>query len=628
MTLTLLRKELRQHWWAFLVVGAAAFLGCLIILGATLAAGQAGTPFEGLRVSVMLMGVASALVLCHRLVVVEYHAKTQLFLEALPVARWRMVAVKYGLGLTVICLVVGLPFGLACLLGLNKQLVSWRFLEILAARTFSVIWVTYGFCFMMGLLGRYRLALYIGLLLGLGILAESSSLELGRFGPFALLDRTFAYETELFPWAALCATWALGAVFFLAACGLSLTREGSVATLLAEKMSHREKVFITAVLLAFMWAGSTLSAKARKTPFNLSDAVAEQRTGVLVKVASGIGAGDPEAARLARHVASELAGAREYLGLERLPTVFITLRRDLDADRFERGELAKAEGLHVQANFTANDWRDEPFIAWLLRETLVVATDDRVKLESKRWLLDGFPLFWTTRAQAALPLAMDKPLALRALYGTENGFALEDLRGWLKFNEHVGEAVAAGVAWSGLRTLARHQGEDRCRALLRATLGRAEPKDFRVLLHPVSLEELMRQYGGESLQDFFAEWQTELSAARQKLAAELAQVPRIHGTVTFVPLSSDSRKVRFRAAIEPAPPLDARYSFLHWRLPAFDEELAPKLIQREQNSYAQRPEDELPETFARGSRFCSTFALDVPALGCQVISGWSRKELE
>jgi len=188
MTWTLLRKELRQHWLAILAVAIAAMIGYALIIGASAISGQAGTPFEGLRLFVRCMGLLGALVLCHRLVVVEYQAKTQLFLEALPMARWRMVTVKYGLGLAVMFVIVGLAFAIACLFAWHHEELTPRFLAILGVRAFTATWCAYSFCFLMGLLGRYRFALYIASFFGLVMLVEQTDLGLDRFGPIALLD--------------------------------------------------------------------------------------------------------------------------------------------------------------------------------------------------------------------------------------------------------------------------------------------------------------------------------------------------------------------------------------------------------------------------------------------------------
>ena len=238
-----------------------------------------------------------------------------------------------------------------------------RFIAILAARSVSAVWFAQSFCFLMGLTGRYRLALYLTMLLGCAFVAEHKALEFTRFGPVALLDSRFAYEREDIPWQALGVTWELILVFTLLEAGLSLVREGSVAALLAEKMSHREKVLIAALICGLMFAAATLSEKIKKAPFDLQNAAAAHEPGVNVKVASGTGKDDPESVRLARYVATELAAMREYLGMKELPPVFIVRRRDLDANRYERGELAKSEGVHVHANFTSKDWQDDPFLA-------------------------------------------------------------------------------------------------------------------------------------------------------------------------------------------------------------------------------------------------------------------------
>src|SRR5882724_461675 len=347
MTRALLRKELRQHWLGLLAVIAAGVVSNLLIIATTVAKGGSETPFEGLRLFVILMGALGALVLNHRLVVNEYQARTQLFLEALPVARWRMVAVKYGLGLGTMLLLVGMSFTIACLLAWRHEGLTPRFALILAARSISAAWFAQSFCFLMGLTGRYRLALYLTMFLGCAVVAEHKALEFTRFGPVALLDSRFAYEREDIPWQALGVTWELILVFTLLAAGLSLVREGSVAALLAEKMSHREKVLIAALICGLMFAAATLSEKIKKAPFDLQNAAAAHESGVNVKVASGTGKDDPESVRLARYVATELAAMREYLGMKELPPVFIVRRRDLDANRYERGELAKSEGVHV-----------------------------------------------------------------------------------------------------------------------------------------------------------------------------------------------------------------------------------------------------------------------------------------
>lgn len=626
---TLLRKELRQHWPALLLLALLALGGYGLIIISFFMRGESGSVFESLRFFVLIIMTLAGLVLWHRLVVVEYAAKTQLFLEALPVSRWRMVAVKYALGLLVMVGIVALALAIACGLGWRHEALTPRFVSILAVRAVSAAICAYHFFFMMGFLGRYRLVLYLVAGLVVMILSEFSDLQLNHFGPLALLDDRFPYENQRFPWEALRMTWGLSAVGLALAFLLALTREGGVAALLAEKMSHREKVFLAALIVGGLFAVSVLEEKKRRAPFDLSDAVTEQRTGITAKVAAGDASANDDARALARHVAEELSGAREYLGLDELPPIFITRRRDLDPARHERGELEEASGVHVQANFGSPDFRRDEFTAWLLREALIVQTDGRAKLEAKMWVLDGFVLYSGTRDHAAASLAQDKALALRALYGAGAKFTMEDLRRWHSFRERVGEEIAAGVAWSGLKTLARRTSPERARQFIQSVLGAEVPKDLRAILHEQTapIERLLQSEAGLTPEEFWSLWQEELAAARRDLAADLAQLPKLTGQVDFARLSPDSRQAHYRVRIEPSPPVGARYSLLYCELPVFDEEVSPRLLRREQNPYPTRAEGELPESLTRGARLYWMFELDVPALGCAVVSGWQREEI-
>lgn len=626
---TLLRKELRQHWPALLLLALLTMGGYGLIIISSLMRAERGSAFETLRFFVLVNMTLAGLVLCHRLVVVEYAARTQLFLEALPVSRWRMVAVKYALGVIVVVGIVALALAISFGLGWRHEVLTLRFVSILAVRAFSAAICTYHFFFMMGFLGRYRLVMYLAAGLVVVIVSEFSDFQLNHFGPLALLDGRFPYENQRFPSDALRATWGLSAVCLGLAFLLALTREGGVAALLAEKMSHREKVFIAALVVGLVFTLSVLHEKTRRPPFDLHDAVTEQRAGTTIKVAAGNANTQDDARALARHVAEELSGAREYLGLLELPPVFITRRSDLDPARFERGELEEASGVHVQANFSSPDFRRDEFTAWLLRETLIAQTDGRAKLEAKLWVLDGFALYSGTRDHVAAPLAQDKALALRALYGVGSEFAMGDLCRWHRFRERVGEEIAAGVAWSGLKTLARRTSPDRARQFIRSVLGATVPKDLRAALHEAAapIERLLQSETGLTAEEFWSLWQEELATSRRELTVQLAQLPKLTGQMDFARLSPDSRQVHYRVQIDPPPPVGARYSLLYCELPVFDEEVSPQLLRREQNAYPTRAEGELPDSLSRGARFYWTIELDVPALGCAVVSGWKREEI-
>jgi hypothetical protein len=244
------------------------------------------------------------------------------------------------------------------------------------------------------------------------------------------------------------------------------------------------------------------------------------------------------------------------------------------------------------------------------------------------WVLDGFSLFWQTRQLDASWLD-EQPLVMRALYGTSPGFTEQDLRNWHRFRERVGSDIASAVAWSGLVTLARSQGPERAQAFVGAVLAANTPKDFRALLHrrKNSVERLLERECGLTVSEFFSQWQRELARAREPLAAELEAIPVLVGHVEYVPLSSESRKVVYRLRMTPDIEWDGYYSFLYYNLPPFDQELDPQLVRRESSLYRTSRGGELPGSYLGGTRFSWTFAAEIPALGCRVISGWKREEI-
>ncbi len=344
MTAALILKELRQHWLAFLLVALLAGGGLLVLAASAVVQGEAGSMLDALSLFLQTFIVIAALVLCNRLVVCEYQSKTQLFLQGLPISRLHMVTVKYVFGLLVLMAVVTGAFTFLLLLSARTEQLTGRFILILAARAFSYAWCVYSCFFMMGLLGRYRVAIYIFAILGAAAVETLTKLELAHFGPFALLNDQFAYERVDWPSQALSVTLGLAAALVAMTLVLSLVREGSVASLLAERMSHREKVLMATLLLGFVFAVSVFDERAKKQPFDLPDAFAARIGDVTVKVSLGASSDKEPGRRLARLVAKEAAALQEYLQIEELPPIFIVQRRDMDADRFRAWRTGRRRG--------------------------------------------------------------------------------------------------------------------------------------------------------------------------------------------------------------------------------------------------------------------------------------------
>lgn len=626
MTASLILKELRQHWLAFLLVVGLTGLGVLV-LSASAALEEAGSMLDVLRRFLLTFYLIAALVLCNRLVVREYQSQTQLFLEGLPISRLRMVVVKYVIGALVLLAMMTATFAFALLLSLRNEQLTPRFLLLVSARAYCFAWCVYSCFFMMGLLGRYRVVLYVFAILGAAAIDGVTKVELSRFGPIALVDDQFAYERYESPTQALLVTLGLTAGFIAVTLVLSQVREGSVAALLAEKMSHREKVFMSTLVLGFMFAVTVFDERAKKEPFDLPAALIATADHVTVKVSLGASSDEERGQQLAQTVADEVAALQKYLQIEELPPIFIVQRRDMDADRFERGILDGAEGLLVRANFLSSNWKDGRFVSWLMRELLILASDERVKLEANMWVLDGFSLYWTCRSAEA-QLSDYATLELRAAYGAERGFTTDDAENWLTYRERVGEDIAAAVAWSGLISLQETKGEAACQAFLRAILDCEVPSDVRAVWHEWQqpLPQVIAREANMPYEEFLAIWSDDLQARKRSRSTDLARVPTLNGSVTFDALSPSTRIVKFNVTCEPPPP-QGRFTLLHAELPPFDDEVPESELHREELEYERERSGELPGSFARGTRFYATFAVRVEQLDCEIISGWSRREM-
>lgn len=622
-TAVLIRKELRQHWLPF------AFLATLLAIGAAGALaghymrGRSSSVFTGLRFFLQFALPASALLLCGRLVVAEYRAKTQLFLEGLPLPRWRMIATKFCFGLGALWLFTAAVLAAAGWMLSAHEAMTPRFAAILACRALVCAWFWHSFFFAAGLLGRYRWPILFLTALAVGMVDVLSAWEVQRFGPFVLLDERFGAEREHFPIEALRATAIIAGVLTLTAFALALMREGSVSSLMAERMSHREKVFIAVVLLGATATAGLMDEHREKAPYDLRGAAAAVGEGTLVKVSGPRKAAD----ELAGALRDELAELRAYLGIASLPPVFVVNRVDLDAGKFERGQLAKAEGFVVRANYTASGFDRTRFLAWLIPELLDHRSHDRTQREAGRWVRDGFGEFWVRRARVAQPLAADREVALRAAYAVAGELSASDVLQWHRVRERVGEGVAIGLAWSGLKAVAAARGEDGCRDFLRGLLAEPVRRDVRATIH--DLQHPWTESLGMSMDELVAAWNSALARARRDLSAELAAVPRVRLAIVQKSVTLATTVLGYRLSVFPPLAGAVEYRVRYLSLPGLDEPVEEDdvLDEAAQASLNEPIEGELAESFSRGGRVLVGAAIFVPQLGCDVISGWQRIDL-
>lgn len=512
----LIEKELRQHGFTFAFLGVLLLGGLVLIgsLGMLRRAGGGG--FLGLQVLLIFFAPLACLVLGQILIATEFRQKTQLFLEALPLPRWRMLAVKFALGLVAILGATALAVALAWWQARHAEAMTPRFVLLLALKSAGWIWFLFALCFAHAFLGRYRIMFGILVLAGI-ISASQSGVEIAAFGPFALVDQRFAFERLILPGRALAITAALG--FALAGLGfaLGLVRDATLATLLAEKMSSREKVFMSMiVLVGFIVASLQYERIKAVAPVQIPGAVETQRGVARVVASAAVDA--PSRAETAaieaatRRSAEQLGELAEYLRCRSFPAAYIVHRRDLKARELTDGELKPTQGVMVRVNLTAEKFDDPALQEWLLRHALLTHTGLLAGRERNAWVLDGFTWWWT-HSQHGKVDALDETARVAARTAMPAEFSERSLRRWYSTRKKLGEKKARQFAGVGLAVLAQRKGAEGVRTFLSSMLGEHQPPDTRGWWHDMLKPAPARLHSatGWTEADLTREWRAALA---------------------------------------------------------------------------------------------------------------------
>lgn len=510
----LLSKELRQHAFtlAFLflvLVGGLAFIG-----GNSSLRRAGGGGFEAVHLLLYSFVPLACLVLGQVLIATEFRQKTQLFLEGLPLPRWRMLAVKFTLGLAVVSVSIAAALFVAWHRARGSEAMTPRFATLLALKSAGWVWFFYTLCFVHSFLGRYRVPFGVALFFG-WLALSGAGVRIAAFGPFALVDQRFAYEREVLPVAALVVTAGVG--FGLACLGfaLGLVRDATVASLLAEKMSSREKVFMTFLTVAVAMVGAYLFDHYKNaTPVQMPGAT-EARHGVVLVLASAAVDAPTRAEsaaleRVAKGVAEELGALADYLGCKTFPPIFIVHRRDLAGGEWSSGDLKPSQGVLMRANLTDAGFDELTLHNWLVRETLLAHTSGLAGRERHAWVLDGITEWWPRREHG-----IDSNWMSPARKAMPADFSARHLAAWLTLRRDAGENPARALAATGLAILAQRHGADALQRYLSAMYARAEPHDFRGWFSDVlrPARGRLRAATGVDEETFVAEWRAALLAA-------------------------------------------------------------------------------------------------------------------
>ncbi len=637
----LLGKELGQH--AVVGIGLTVCLaGAFVLLLSAALLSAETVSLMAAHAGFLVFVTLGGLVLANRLVVAEYYGRTQLFVEALPIARWQMVAVKYLLGLTFLMLVAGGSLAATALAALSREAIDLHFLGIVGARTGCYVFFIWSFFFAMGIHGRARTAIYIAILLALTVVDQMTEFELQGFGPVAVLDNnTLPFEREVLPVRAVAETTALGVFWTALAFALALIHEGSVAEALARRMSLREKSVIGGLFVALMLAFAFLDERRDKEPYTFEQEEVLRSGALPLEILYLLPERRSDAEALLGRLEVDLQSLAAELGWrQQQPAVRIAYGPSLDPGIYDTAVLDANDGLLVRANFqSASGWDPSDFSAYVLGLALDEATAGRARFEPKAWLRDAFAHWWGGRgaAEAVDALACgdaSMPL-LRALWATRGEpLSEERLAEWLRYRERHGEDLAEAVALSGLSVLEQRHGRGAVLALAHQVFGRRPAENLSELFyewrHPMA--DVFEQATSLDWPQFVGEWNAELERLRGEPACRRAldALPDGEASVEIEAGAGAVRDVVYGFRFAEAPPAGTLVTLLHHRLTPYDDELERRDLKRVEKLWPageRQASWRLPGFYGQGSRVFLALEVESATLGCPIRLHAERREV-
>ncbi|MEC5129148.1 ABC transporter permease [Verrucomicrobiales bacterium BCK34] len=492
MTAVLFRKEWRQHGLWFLILGGLTLVIFLLVVQGVNQDGTGGGIFFGIGQALTYFFPIVVFILCHLLVAVEYRSKTQLFLEGLPLPRWKMVFVKAFIATLLVCAyTIGVVL-IGWLASGGSEAVSLRFLGILISTAALFGWFVTSFFFLIAFLGRYRIPVLIIVFFIFNWLVSSTAVPVNDFPPFALIER-FGFERDIWPREAMIWTAVIALLLFAVSFTLALAKEGSVSAILGEKMSYREKMFIGAAIAIgsmaiMMWETPTAE------PFDIPGAISEERNGFHVYVSPE---GEPETAdlevQLASYLVRELSEKRDWLGISEadFPPLYVVEKTGIEEDLIEWELVEGDTAILMYADYRNPEFHRETLMAWSMSQTLDSFSMGRNGLEHRWWIVCGYEGLWEMEDASPERVKAKEKLAFDTL--EEFGFSTKQLIGRAQYADEAGWKEADAVIYMGFRYLTENFEMKTLQQFARNTINRpVTRRDGRAvwwdLTHPVGPE--------------------------------------------------------------------------------------------------------------------------------------------
>ncbi|MGE0786985.1 MAG: ABC transporter permease [Sandaracinaceae bacterium] len=570
----LLRKELREHGW---VLAALAFfiggLQGLLVLGSAIAPRtitMLETHASFVRLFLPIIGVA----LGRRLVVREYYGRTQRFLEALPIPRGAIFAVKLTCGLAVMLAASSFSLAVSAGVAAVREPISIGWLAIIAARTFAFTLALWAVFFSFGFLGRWRVPAYLLVALAILFIDQVTELEPSRIPPFSLVNDTFVLERFHAPFADLAFTVGGALLLFVLAGWLALGREGTLAQGLARPMSRTERVAATLVLGLGSIFSSVIDPATDETAFAFdegSDVVTRGSVDVLV------GADRVPAELVAARLDADLRALASRLGWTALPRVHVALRNDLTPHRYDPVELDPSDdAVLVRAHYVDDAFDVARFSAYVMERVIDRATDGRARHEAYAWV----------RAALASSIADPDDGRLVAFYAHARRPDFTTLERWNRGAERFGAPVMRALAHTAGRALEREAGSDGLDAFARSVLERdPAPGVFAaagLATDPIAARlERTTGLGRDRLADA---WAADVRAARAGANVLL------DASLSIETEEGSLRTVVYRVVPRDGSVATGYCALLHTRLGRFDDRLDDDDLEREEAPCAELAE--------------------------------------
>ncbi len=591
----LLRKETREHGAAvFILVACLSTLLWLSIRGIQIQENQTST-LDFIPIYLLSYTVVAAMILSQRLVVREYQAHTQRFLETLPLQRWQ------GSNICWACW---------CWWGSGSSrwergstrpaATSWstEFTSILVVKTLVYLFCLWGGCYLIGFTGRFRQPIFFGSFLLLAGTAGVTDIRIMDLPPLALVDPSvMPYERTEFPWGSLLASLLLGCVLSWGAFALATWREGQMVSRLSGRLTQREKAVACTLILAYVVAVTVIDLKKPKEPFEFSDGLILKSEVVPLEILYLNSTDRDASAALMSSLEPPLTRLQEELKLEKMPPLRVALTRNLDGITFDSASLPRKDGCLLRANFVATDFDRDGFSALMVHELLGAVTHSRAQVDPHHWFLDGFAIWWTT-SHPEVRLS-------EALWAVEEGVpTLQELEAWSLLSDSHGDEVAGSLAYSLVRSMELQHGRDSVLELARRLYVRPFHQDAREWLHRL-FHPLRGQFAtvtGQSLEDFLPNWSQWLRerASDPEVKTLWEEMIRPRAAVRF-----EGTSLHYALEFDQLPSEGTRWALLHIKAGPSDAPINPSDYRREEHFWPPTEKEQqfsLTDEYSPGDR--------------------------